>query len=210
MPGGDKLAAELGVGSNTAEAALALLEKEGLLLNQGRRRGRIVIAQPGAEAAPSLRIAILLNEAADLALDYIVQIRHELEVNETLKAAFPDILWQNPSSESPRWSEETGLVVRRSGNPKESTLEAWGLVDGQPTSAHYQLRVYDDVVAPESITTPDQVAKTTASWELSDNLGAVGGRKWHVGTRYSFADTYQSILDRGALRPRHSTHPRRR
>jgi hypothetical protein len=150
---------------------------------------------------PEITICIF-SHTKTIARKFFRQIRHELEVNTTLQAAFPDVLWENPSSESPRWSEETGLVVRRSGNPKESTLEAWGLVDGQPTSAHYQLRVYDDVVAPESITTPDQVAKTTASWELSDNLGAVGGRKWHVGTRYSFADTYQSILDRGALRPR--------
>jgi hypothetical protein len=119
-----------------------------------------------------------------------------------LKQAFPDILWAKPEKEAPRWAEETGLVVKRKSNPKESTLEAWGLVDGQPTAAHYKLRVYDDVVAPESVTTPDQVEKTTSSWELSDNLGTADGRKWHVGTRYSFADTYAAILERKALRAR--------
>jgi hypothetical protein len=41
-------------------------------------------------------------------------------------------------------------------------------VDGQPTGAHFQLRVYDDVVTLESVNTPEQVAKTT------DCLGAVG------------------------------------
>jgi DNA-binding LacI/PurR family transcriptional regulator len=78
MPGGDKLAAELGIGSNTAEAALALLEKEGLLQNQGRRRGRIVIARPGVGDVPPLRVAILLNDAVDVRLDYMVELRHEL------------------------------------------------------------------------------------------------------------------------------------
>jgi hypothetical protein len=64
------------------------------------------------------------------------------------------------------------------------------------------LRIYDDVVAPESVTTPEQIHKTTSSWELSDNLGAQGGRKWHVGTRYHFGDTYNAILERGALTKR--------
>lgn len=147
----------------------------------------------------------IFSHTKTIARKFFRQIRGELETNEVLKRAFPDVLWENPSKGAPRWSEETGIVVKRKSNPKESTLEAWGLVDGQPTSAHYALRVYDDVVAPESVTTPDQVQKTTAAWELSDNLGAVGGRKWHVGTRYSFADTYQSILERGALKPR--LHP---
>ncbi len=79
MPGSDRLATALGIGGNTAVAALVLLEKEGLLRSQGRRRGRIVVAGKGAVAAPSMRIAILLSEAADLALDYMVEIRHALE-----------------------------------------------------------------------------------------------------------------------------------
>lgn len=144
----------------------------------------------------------IFSHTKGIARKFFRQIKLELESNEVLKAAFPDVLWANPFRDAPRWSEETGLVVQRSSNPKESTLEAWGLVDGQPTSAHYRLRVYDDVVAPESVTTPDQIQKTTAAWELSDNLGMVGGRKWHIGTRYSFADTYQTILQRGALKPR--------
>jgi DNA-binding LacI/PurR family transcriptional regulator len=79
MPGSERLAAELGIGGNTAEAALALLEKEGLLQTQGRRRGRLVRARKGAVASPSLRIALLLTEAADLSLNYVVEIRHALE-----------------------------------------------------------------------------------------------------------------------------------
>ena len=150
---------------------------------------------------PEITVCIF-SHTKGIARKFFRQIKLELESNEVLKKAFPDILWDNPAKEAPRWAEETGLVVKRKSNPKESTLEAWGLVDGQPTSAHYRLRVYDDVVAPESVTTPDQVSKTTAAWELSDNLGMVGGRKWHVGTRYSFADTYQAILERKALRAR--------
>jgi predicted phage terminase large subunit-like protein len=68
---------------------------------------------------------------------------------------------------------------------------------------HYKLMVYDDVVTQESVTTPEQIEKTTQAWELSGFLGQVeGGRRWHIGTRYHFNDTYKVILDRDAATPR--------
>lgn len=137
---------------------------------------------------------------------FLIQVKEELERNEDLQGVFPDILYREPKKESPRWSEEKGIVVKRDGNPKEATVEAHGLVDGQPTGAHFRLRVYDDVVTRESVTTPEQVKKATEAWELSDNLGARGAdgnaRAWHIGTRYSFRDTYQDILDKKVLKPR--------
>jgi phage terminase large subunit-like protein len=141
-----------------------------------------------------------------VARKFLRQIKFELESNADLKELFPDVLWTDPQKDSHRWSEDGGLIVRRSGNPKESTLEAHGLVDGQPTGAHYNLRVYDDVVTLESVTSPEMVQKTTAAWSLSDNLGAAGvdgmSRVWTVGTRYSFRDTYQDMLDMAAVKPR--------
>lgn len=153
---------------------------------------------------PEITISIF-SHTKGVARKFFRQIRDEIEKNKTLQTAYPDIFWENPNSQAPRWSEEGGLVVKRKGNPKEATLEAWGLVDGQPTSAHFSLRIYDDVVTLESVTTPEQVTKTTTAWEVSDNLGTAEGRKWHVGTRYSYADSYFSILERGALKSR--LHP---
>lgn len=155
---------------------------------------------------PDITIGIF-SHTRRVSVKFLRQIKLELETNQDLKKAFPKIFWQNPKGEAPRWSDDSGLVMKRSTNPKEATVEAWGLVDGQPTSAHFMLRVYDDVVTRESVSTPDQVFKTTEAWELSDNLGAAqedgsAGRSWHIGTRYSYGDTYQSILDRKALIPR--------
>jgi predicted phage terminase large subunit-like protein len=137
-----------------------------------------------------------------IAKGFLRQIKFELESNERLKALFPDILYQNPRAESPRWSEDNGIVVKRSTNPKESTVEAWGLVDGQPTSRHYTLMIYDDVITRESVTTPEMIRKVTGAWELSRSLAAENGATRYIGTRYHANDTYQTIMDRNAAIPR--------
>lgn len=144
---------------------------------------------------PEITIGIF-SHTRPIAKGFLRQIKRELESNELLKAWFPDILWSNPRKEAPKWSEDDGIIVKRQGNPKESTVEAWGLVDGQPTSKHYKRRIYDDVVVPASVTTPEMMAKTTEAFELSDNLAAEGGAFRVVGTRYHFNDTYGEMVRR--------------
>lgn len=154
---------------------------------------------------PEITIGIFSHTKPN-ARKFFSMIKEELERNDRLKALFPDILWPAPHKDAPRWSDEKGIVVRRLGNPREATVEAHGLVDGQPTGAHFRLRIYDDVVTLESVSTPEQVDKTTNAWALSDNLGARGEdglmRDWHIGTRYSFADTYHYIIDNKLRKPR--------
>jgi phage terminase large subunit-like protein len=157
---------------------------------------------------PEVTIGIF-SHSKPVAKKFLAQIKEELEGNKDLVALYPEVFYAEPRRQSSRWSLDGGIVVCRQSNPKEASVEAHGLVDGQPTGAHFKLRVYDDVVTPESVSTPEQVTKTTLAWELSDNLGARGDdgllRAWHVGTRYSFADTYQVIIDRKALKLR--IHP---
>lgn len=123
---------------------------------------------------PEITVGIF-SHTRPIAKGFLRQIKVELETNERLKEWFPEILWSDPHREAPKWSEDEGITVRRSTNPKEQTVEAWGLVDGQPTSKHFRSVVYDDVVTIESVSTPDMIAKVTRAWELSRNLGATGG-----------------------------------
>lgn len=150
---------------------------------------------------PEITIGIF-SHTKPIAKSFLAQIKREFEMNEPLRQLFPEIFYEDPQRQSPSWSLDNGIIVKRQGNPKESTVEAHGLVDGQPTAKHFKLLVYDDVVTQESVSTPDQIAKTTEAWSLSDNLGSIGGRKWHLGTRYHFADTYSEIIKRGAAIPR--------
>lgn len=131
-----------------------------------------------------------------IAKQFLRQIKQEMESNERLPRLWPKIFWQRPSSEAPKWSEDDGIIVKRRGNPKEATIEAWGLVDGQPTSKHFGLRVYDDIVTEHSVGTPDQIEKTTKMWEMSDNLGTQTGHARYAGTRYHLFDTYAEIAKR--------------
>lgn len=134
--------------------------------------------------------------------EFMTQIKNEFERNELLKACYDDVLYATPKRDAPKWSVDSGLVVKRRNNPKESTIEAHGLVDGMPTGSHFRLRVYDDVVTEKSVTTPEMVQKTTAMRDLSNELSDRTGREWSIGTRYDFADTYQSMMDRKVVVPR--------
>ena len=144
----------------------------------------------------------IFSHTRPIAKGFLRQIKREFEANELLKALFPDVLWAHPAKDAPKWSEDDGIVVKRKSNPKESTIEAWGLVDGQPTSKHYRTLLYDDVVTLESVTSPDMMAKTTAALEVSYNLGAQGGQRRFAGTRYHFNDSYKTLLSRGTAKPR--------
>ena len=159
---------------------------------------------------PEVTIGIF-SHTRPIAKSFLTVVAREFEINTFLQDLFPNILYKNPAKESPRWSLDGGIIVKRRGNPKEATVEAHGLVDGQPTSRHYQVLVYDDVCVPASVTSPEMIDKTTDAWGLSLNLGAERTlndgtvrpcRKRYIGTRYHHSDTYSKIIERGAAIPR--------
>lgn len=150
---------------------------------------------------PEITIGIF-SHTGKIARKFTGQIKRELEQNRYLQSLFPDILHQNPRSQAQKWADDA-LTVRRSTNPAEATVEAWGLVDGQPIGKHFQLMIYDDVVVWESVQTAEQITKTTEGWELSLNLADTHKhRAWYIGTRYDIADTYRDLMTREAAQPR--------
>jgi phage terminase large subunit-like protein len=138
------------------------------------------------------------------------QIKVECETNPLLFDLYPDVMWQDPVKESPKWSEDDGLVFKRKSNPSESTIEAWGLVDAMPTGKHFKIRVYDDVIDERNVTSSEMIKKAINAWELSLNLGSVQPVKKYkeiniaryIGTRYNFNDPYATIMKRGVAIPR--------
>lgn len=133
---------------------------------------------------PEITIAIIAG-TNKIALPFLIQLQEEMESNEDLKRIHPDVFWDEPRKQAPQWSREKGITVRRRTNPKEATVEAFGLIDGMRTGKHYKLLNYDDLIDETMVDNPEMITKVTQRWELSDNLGQLSGtRKWHQGTRY--------------------------
>ncbi len=77
MPGRKTLAGELGVNHKTCESALQLLEGEGLLVSQGRGRGRRIV-ESATPRLPTIRVKILLYEKSSERSYYLVELLHRL------------------------------------------------------------------------------------------------------------------------------------
>jgi predicted phage terminase large subunit-like protein len=155
---------------------------------------------------PEITVGIF-SHTRPQAKKFLRQIKQEFEGNKTLHHLFPDILWGEDTKQSPKWSEDDGIIVKRKSNPKEATVEAWGLVDGQPIGSHFDELLYDDIVTAASVTTPEMIEKTLDALELSYNLGTIEGVRRFAGTRYHFNDSYATLLKRGTAKLRF--HPGR-
>lgn len=154
---------------------------------------------------PEITIGIF-SHTKKIAKDFVQLIQIECTTNKALYLFWPDIFWENPEREAPSWSLDNGLIFKRKTNPRECTVEGWGLTDGQPIGKHFKLRIYDDVVTEKSVATADQILKTTKMFELSHSLSSPdrsGNRRiWIAGTRYHYADTYADLLEKKKYMPR--------
>ncbi len=139
-----------------------------------------------------------------IAKDFLTLIKRELEMNRTLIEIFPDIFYEKPKVHSPRWSDEA-IIVKRSINRRESTVEAWGVYEGQPVSRHFDVRIYDDMVTLDTVKTEERIKTTIQYWELSHALGSDVNISRYIGTRYAYNDPYQAMINRKAVQVR--KHP---
>jgi hypothetical protein len=136
----------------------------------------------------------IFSHTRPAAKKFLRQIKTEFETNEELKQLFPDVLYKDPKRET-KWSEDDGIVVKRKSNRGEGTVEAWGLVDGQPTGKHFSILDYDDVIP--DYPSEGMIPKITEEWELSLALSARPLRFRVKGTFYDISDTYQVMMQRG-------------
>ena len=118
MPGVHRLAAEFALNSKTVEAALQLLEKQGLLEGQGAGRRRKIVL-PKDHAPPTLRVAVLFYEKGDEAHDLFIRFQNKL------KAAGHTLV------HAPKNLTDLGGNLRRLDRMiKDTRADAWVVIAG--------------------------------------------------------------------------------
>lgn len=144
----------------------------------------------------------IFSHNRSMAKQFLRLIKTEFEANDELKQLFPEIFYGNPQRDSPKWSEDDGIVVKRDSNMKESTVEAWGLVDGQPTSKRFSIMVYDDIISRKEITEM-MIAKSKEELENSFSLTASDPPVYRlVGTPQELGDLICQYMESGLFRVR--------
>lgn len=134
-------------------------------------------------------------------------IRKTLE-KELMVQCFPDILYEKPDTESPSWSLQNGIRVKRNSvSRKDNTVEASGLIEGQQTGGHFDHLLYDDVETFDIAKSPDQLNLCFDAYEMSSNLGKDGCTNNVIGTFYSHLGPLVRIRDKQNIhgQPMYST-----
>ena len=149
---------------------------------------------------------LVLSYNKDFAHKVIRPVMLELEKNQKLKELFSHILWENPKRDADKWAVATGFSVIRKENPKEQTVEGYGLVDSLPTGVHPRILHYEDCETDEAVGSSDSIWKLINAWELSLGLAAANliyeCRKRYYGTYYHHAGLYKEMIRRGLVKER--------
>jgi hypothetical protein len=130
----------------------------------------------------------IFSYIAPRAEDFLFSIKQTFEQRAILKFCFPDIVWQKPETEAPKWSLDSGLVLKRKTTRKEASISAHGLVEGLPTGFHFERRVYDDIITEDIADSPYMIETVKRKFDSSQNCGTDFGTHRVVGTPYAHND----------------------
>jgi len=140
---------------------------------------------------PERRIGIG-SDTLGRAKGFLREIKSICENNPDLPLTWPEIFYQYPEKESPKWTENE-LVFKRRRTPKEASITAFSL-ESLPTGSHFEDIRLDDIVTPENTTTRDQMDKLKTSFGLLSPILEPQEAVMRVcGTRYDYGDLYGDL-----------------
>lgn len=115
-----------------------------------------------------------------------------------LKYLFPDVLYSNPLSESPSWSNTNGITVKRKCSTRgEPTIYASGLVEGMAQGFHCERLVFDDFETEDMAGSPDVLDDAFSKFQMAQYLHTKTENDTQrvIGTIYSHAGPIIRIKD---------------
>lgn len=136
------------------------------------------------------------KSSAEKFLDSIKKIFED----ELMIFLFPDLLYAKPETQSPKWSVQDGIRIKRKNQIKrEHSVESYGLVDGSPIGGHYDHRIYDDIEIESMARNPEQLDQCYESLMMSRALGREGGTEQIIGTYYSHCGVLVKLGDKKGI-----------
>jgi hypothetical protein len=141
------------------------------------------------------KCTMIASHTRPAAKKFLRSIMQYVEKSAILKAAFPDVFWADARKESPKWSEDDGIVVRRTAVGRvEATVEAWGLKEGMPIGVHFDWILADDLETKDDVKNPEVIAQVRDAVDLTEDLLTGGGSVDITGTPYSHQGVYMPFL----------------
>ena len=92
------------------------------------------------------------------------------------------------------WNQAAITISVRQNAQAEPSVDTAGLETGK-VGTHYDLIIFDDIVAPENVTTPELMQKTKDIYRGALSLLKPGGDVLVVGTRWNFNDLYGELTE---------------
>jgi predicted phage terminase large subunit-like protein len=146
---------------------------------------------------PESRV-LIDSETSTNSTGFLGEIKGHLEGNDAYREVFkachgvyPDAYSNNKQW---RWSNSQVDLGCRTKQRKEASIDTGG-VDTTKNSRHYDLIVFDDLHSEINTQTKEQIEKVKNHWKLAFSLLDPGCPVIVIGTRWTFDDLYQMIID---------------
>ena len=133
---------------------------------------------------------------APIAQKFLTSIRDHLIKSKILNFAFPDIIPQGRDIDTMLTNHKIRFYTCPDGK-RENTFDYSGLVEGQPTSLHYDHLHYDDIVTPEAVKSSISKRNLVDAYKMSLNLMAKGATQTIIGTIYAHDDLFNDLKEMG-------------
>lgn len=158
---------------------------------------------------PKLKVVVITFNVTFVKEQIFQYIKSVYETNILLKDfLFPDIFYQDPEKQAPNGKWVSDAIWLKANKASEPSLDFCSILKLN-TGRHYNLRVYDDAITVESVTSRETIDKFNKAISDSKNIGTKGAggpmvfnREWFIGTRYHRDDSYQKLIDQRLVIPR--------